>query len=165
MCTKAVDDYANTLEFVPDRCKTQEMCDKSASENPFMLKYCHDRYKTQELCDKVVDGFLPALKFVLDWFVTSKMIKKLYTVLYADDGLLFLMKILIISQFVVMKWVFLEQILGNINIDDTNDKEDNPDILILIRLLVWYSKFEKCKALKIELNEELMPVVWYPKKW
>ena len=25
-----------------------------------------------------------------DWFVTSKMIKKLYTALYADDGLLFL---------------------------------------------------------------------------
>ena len=39
--------------------------------------------------DKVVDDFLPALKFVSDWFVTSKMIKKLSTALYADDGLLF----------------------------------------------------------------------------
>ena len=39
--------------------------------------------------DKVVDDFLPALKFVSDWFVTSKMIKKLSAALYADDGLLF----------------------------------------------------------------------------
>ena len=51
------------------------MCDKIISENPFMLKYCHDRYKTKETCDKVVDDFLPALRFVPDWFFTSKMIK------------------------------------------------------------------------------------------
>ena len=29
---KAVDDYANSLEFVPDQYKTQEMCDKAVSE-------------------------------------------------------------------------------------------------------------------------------------
>ena len=57
--------------------------------------------------DKVIDDFLPALKFVPDWFVLSKMIKKLSTDLYADEGLLFLMKILIMSYFLVMKWVFL----------------------------------------------------------
>ena len=32
---------------------------------------------------------LAALKLVPDWFVTSKLIKKIYTALYADDGLLF----------------------------------------------------------------------------
>ena len=59
------------------------------------------------MCDKVIDDFLPALKFVPDWFVLSKMIKKLSTGLYADEGLLFLMKILVMSYFLVMKWVFL----------------------------------------------------------
>ena len=54
------------------------MCNKAVSENPFMLKYCHDKYKTQEICDKVADDFLTALKFVPDWFVTSKMIKKTF---------------------------------------------------------------------------------------
>ena len=29
----------------------------------------------------------------------------------------------------------------------------------------WHIKFEKCKALKKELNEELMPIVWRPKRW
>ena len=30
----------------------------------------------KEMCIKAVDNFLPALKFVSDWFVTSKIIKK-----------------------------------------------------------------------------------------
>ena len=72
-----------------------------------MLKYYHVRYKTQEICDKVVDGFLPALKFVPYRFVTSKMFKKLYTVLYADDGSLSFNENSVVSHFVVMKWVFL----------------------------------------------------------
>ena len=41
------------------------------------------------MCDKVVDVFLSALKFVPDWFVTNKMLKKLLTVLCADHDILF----------------------------------------------------------------------------
>ena len=60
------------------------------------------------MCDEVVDDSPAALKPISHWFVTSKMIKKLYTALYADDGLLFFWtKILVMSHFVVMKWVFL----------------------------------------------------------
>ena len=54
-----------------------------------ILKFCHDRYKTQEICDKIVYGFLLGLKFVPDWFFTNKTTKKLYTPLFADDGILF----------------------------------------------------------------------------
>ena len=38
------------------------------------------------MCDEAVDDSLAALKLII---VTSKVIKKLYTALYADDGLLF----------------------------------------------------------------------------
>ena len=38
--------------------------------------------------------------------------------------------------------------LNNINIDDTNYEEDDPDTIILIRLLARHIKFEKGKALK-----------------
>ena len=41
------------------------------------------------MCDEAVDDSLVALKLVPDWFVTSKMIKKLYTTMYTDEGLLF----------------------------------------------------------------------------
>ena len=49
--------------------------------------------------------------------------------------------------------------LNNINLD--NDFEgDDPDTIILIRLLASHIKFEKRKELKKELSEELMPVAW-----
>ena len=35
--------------------------------------------------------------------------------------------------------------LNNINLDDTNDDEEDPDPVILIRLLAWHIKFEKRK--------------------
>ena len=56
---------------------------------------------------KIVNNFLGVSKFIPEWFITSKTIKTLYTALYADDGLLFLVKILAMSHFVVMKWVLL----------------------------------------------------------
>ena len=59
------------------------------------------------MCDEAVDDSLAALEPIPDWFVTSKMIKKLYTSLYANDDLLFLMMILLMSHFVVMKRIFL----------------------------------------------------------
>ena len=36
--------------------------------------------------------------------------------------------------------------LNNINLDDNFDEED-PNIIIHIRLLAWHIKFEKCKEL------------------
>ena len=57
--------------------------------------------------DEAVDDSPAALQLITNWFVTSKIIKKLYTALHADNGLVFLIKVLIMSHFVVMKWVFL----------------------------------------------------------
>ena len=84
------------------------MCNKAVFRNPFkiMLKYCHDSYKTQEMCDKVVDNFQPALTFVLDWFVKNKIIKNFILLRTQMIVYTFLMKNLVISHFVVMKWVF-----------------------------------------------------------
>ena len=41
------------------------------------------------MCDEAVDNRLAALKFILDWFVTSKMPEKLDTALHANDDILF----------------------------------------------------------------------------
>ena len=40
------------------------------------------------MCDEAVDDCLAALKVISDWFVTSEMIKKLFTDLYADKNIL-----------------------------------------------------------------------------
>ena len=56
--------------------------------------------------DEVAADFLAALKYVPDWFVTSKMIKKLLT----DKQMMtqsVLMNIVAMPHFVLMKWVFL----------------------------------------------------------
>ena len=41
------------------------------------------------MCDEAVNYSLTSLKFVPDLVVTNKIIKKLYTALYADEALLF----------------------------------------------------------------------------
>ena len=68
-----------------------------------MLKYRCDRYETREMCDKPVEYFLLALKLFPDWFVTSKTIKKLHNALFEEDYILFFMKILVMSHFLMMK--------------------------------------------------------------
>ena len=53
--------------------------------------------------------------------------------------------------------VILHIDFNNVSLDKNFD-EDDPNSIILIRLLLWHIKFEKRKPLKKELNEELMPV-------
>ena len=58
------------------------------------------------MCDEVVDDSLAATKLIPDWFVTSKMIEKLYTALYTDENILYFMKILVMLNFRVVKMGF-----------------------------------------------------------
>ena len=83
------------------------MCDKVFSEDHFLMVYCSDKYTTQKMCDKAVHDSLGTLKFIPNWFVTSKMSKKLFTALYVDENILYLMKILVMLYLIVLEWVFL----------------------------------------------------------
>ena len=69
--------------------KTQKVSERVVPEDPFWIVYRRDKFKTQRICDKAVDDSLAAMKLIPDWFVTSKMIKKLYTALYADENILY----------------------------------------------------------------------------
>ena len=63
----------------------------------------------------------------------------------------------------LIKWVLLVLDLDKINLDDDNNfDEDDPDIIIHVRLLARRNKFEKPKALKEKIGKELMSVVWHP---
>ena len=74
-----------------------------------------------------------------------------------------LMKILVMSLFSCNEMGILNIDLNNINLDNNFD-EDDSDNIILIRLLAWHIKFEKCKALRKNISEELMPILWRPKR-
>ena len=113
--------------------KPKNLRDIIISHDPFSLRYVPDQYKTAQTCDKAVDDCLTTLKFVPDWFVTSKMIKMLFTALYADKNILYFNEDS--GNFVLCcnRMGILNIDLNNINLDNNFD-EDDPDTIILIRL-------------------------------
>ena len=74
---------------IPDKYKTQETCSLAVSLYFPFIVYCLCKYITQEMCDEIVNDSLAALKLIRDWFVTSKMIKRLFTAVYADENILY----------------------------------------------------------------------------
>ena len=87
------------------------------------------------------------MKLVPDWFVTSKIIKKLFGAFFADYNILCFNED---SSTAVSFWneMGIDNIdLNNINLDNNFD-EDHADTIIFIRLLGWHTKFEKRKKCK-----------------
>ena len=116
------------------------------------------------MCDKAVDYSLARLKLIPDCFVTSKMIIKLFTGLYADKNICYFDEDSGEAVFDCKRMDILDIDLNNISLDGEFDQDD-PDTIILMRLLDWYIKFRKRTELKKELSEELMAVAWHPDRW
>ena len=72
------------------------------------------------MCDKAVDDYLAAVKFVPDWFVTSKMIKILFTAVYADENVLLFNEDSGNVIFICNEMGILNVDLNNNNLDHTN---------------------------------------------
>ena len=87
-----------------------------------------------------------------------------FTVFYADDHILYFNEDSGSVIFFCNEMGILDINLNKINLDATFYDEDEPETTILVRLLAWHIKFEKRKALKKELHEELIPIAWNPKK-
>ena len=88
-----------------------------------------------------------------DWFVTSKMIKELFTALYADENILHFNENSGNLIFSCNDMGVLNIDLNNINLDN-KFQEDDSDTIIHIRLLAWLIKSKKRKANKKEVNGE-----------
>ena len=87
-----------------------------------------------------------------------KLLKKLFTDLYADENILYFNEDSSNTTFNDNEIGIFNIDLKSINLDDNNFYEDDPGTIIQVRLLAWNTEFEKREALKKELNEELMPV-------
>ena len=156
MCDKAVSTYTSTIKFVPECIMTQKTCCKAVNRcflylilflinvklkkcvTVLLIVYCPDKYDTQRMCDKAAGDSLAALELIPDWFVTSKMIKKLFTALYADENKLCFNEDSGNVVFSCNKMDILNIDLNNIN-PDNNFDEDDLDTIILIRLLAWHT--------------------------
>ena len=58
------------------------------------------------MCDEAVDDSLAGLKLIPDWFVTSKMIKKRLTALYADENILYFKGGSDHAYLTAMEWIY-----------------------------------------------------------
>ena len=87
------------------------------------------------------------MKLIPNWFVTSTMIKKLYTALYADDGLLFPDEDSGNVTFFYNEMDMLSVNLNNINLDNNFD-EDDPDTIFLSDFWLGIVNLKKAKRLK-----------------
>ena len=160
MCDKSIDTCSFVFDSVPHGYKTQEMCKEVVYNDPFMQKYFSNRYKTQEICDKAVDDFLSALEFVIDWFVTNKMIKNLDNALFANDDIIFLKENSNNVTVFGHKMDILSVDLNNSNLDGVNFDEDDSETIIHVRFIAWKDRFKQPKPFIKDINKELMPVTW-----
>ena len=87
------------------------MWDKIVFNKIFILKNYLDRNKTQEICENIVDAWLPALKFLLDGFLSKKMLEKLDDFLVSNDDAIFVNAHFDNTTFLVMRWVLILHIL------------------------------------------------------
>ena len=175
MCDEAVDTHPPTIKYVPEcyktqemyyreahRCffvfqsildqyKTQEICDIAVSLYPFSIEYCPDKNITKKICEAVNDS-LAAYKLIFDWFVTSKMIEKLCTALYTENGLLFFDEGSGDVTFRCDEMGILSVNLNNTNLDNNFNEDDLDTIIIIILLLsdFWLgiSNLKNAKHLK-----------------
>ena len=81
------------------------------------------------MCDDAAADSLAALKLIPDWFVTIKMIKKLYTALYTDENILYFNEDSGNIVFSCNEMGILNIDFNNINLDNNFD-EDDPSTII-----------------------------------
>ena len=91
--------------------------------------------------DKVVDLYLLALKFVPDWFVTSKMIEKVDNSGFCNDDLFF-------GDIDYDVTLFSNDIglisinHNNISLDDDNFEDYDPETINHVRVMTWYNRYK-----------------------
>ena len=83
------------------------------------------------MCSKAVDVFVPALKFIPEWFVASKMIKEIVN----DNDIFF-------SD----EMGFLRVGVNKINLEAVNFDEADPKTIIHFRLMAWYNRYKQYKV-------------------
>ena len=143
MFHKPVDTYPSTIKCVPECFITHEMCDKAVNSCFFVFHSIHSVLINIKLKECVMK-----LLIILSRLVCyKKMIKKLYTALYAGENILYFNEDSGNVIFSCNEIGILNIDLNNINLDNNFD-EDDPETIILIRLLAWHIKFEKAKNLK-----------------
>ena len=116
------------------------MCKEAVHREPYTLKHVHDHLKTQEMCEDVIH-FKPEEIFLIpDCFKTQEMCIR---AVKAGPWQLYNVP----DWFVVLQEMLCEDF-------DDNDY-----------LIKWRNEYQKRKAQKASIKEELLPIAWHPLIW
>ena len=144
VCNGAVQKIPLLLTLVPNRFQTQEMCLYAVCRESYTLQYVPDHFRTQEMYSKAVDAWPWLLKSIPDHLKTQKMYDKA------------VMDYLLHLQFIPDWFVKQQQI--DVWYDDTYYCNDDT-------MIEWYNGYQKRKAQKAKIKEELMPIAWHSSRW
>ena len=125
------------IREIPDNLKTQEMCKEAMRIEPYSLAFVPDSFKTQEMCDKAIEIDPFTLWHVPDNLKTQEMCIR---TVEAGLGLL---------QY-VPDWFGTHQQIKILYDDDEYCDDDE--------LIEQYNVYQKRKAQKAEIKEELLPI-------
>ena len=117
------------------------MSDRFVSRDLFMLKCCLDRHMTPKMYNKAANDFHLSLRFVPSRFVANNLIKIFHDALFANDDILFFDKDFHNVVFCTNEMCILDADLGKIPLDDVNLDEDDPECIVLVRILAKHNKF------------------------
>ena len=131
-------------------------------EDPFILLYCVNRYKTSKRCDEAVEDCLSALKFVPDWFVTNKMLRKLHEGFFTNYDILSFDEDFGNIEILVIKWVFFLKILIKLILMMLIFMKMTLKLLFISDYCLVVISLKNAKHIKKDISKELMPVACYP---
>ena len=144
MYKKVVEKNPSSLQYVPDHLKTQGMCGKAIEVDTYTLKFVPDHLKTEEMCEKVAEERSYLLQYVPNCLKMEETCEK---AVRDDPSSL---------QFVPHYFVTQQQL----KIWHDYDACYYDD-----KLIEWYDGYQKRKAQKAMIKEELLPIVWYRSRW
>ena len=113
------------------------MCNEIVRNCPWELKFIPDYFKTKEMCEKAVKLYPWSLEYVEDHFRTEDMCGE---AVRREPYALGYVPNWFVTQEV---WCF-----------------DNNDYFIR-----WRNVYQKRKAKKASIKEELMPIAWHPSRY
>ena len=131
------------IRGIPDNLKTQEMRNEAMCVEPYSSAFVPNCFNTQKMCDKAIEIDPFTLWYVSDNLKTQEMCIREFEV---GLGLL---------KFVDDWFVTQQQI--NIWCDDDEYRDDDG-------LIEWYNGYQKRKAQKTKVKEELLPISWHPNR-
>ena len=191
MYNEVVRTKPDSLEFVPDQYKTQEMYNETVGWYPYLFLYVPDQCKTYDMCYWVVCMESSALDHVLDQFKTQEMCDEIMRI---RPGAFFLIPDHFKTKEMLLKqsrkthgsWSISPILLrckicnkavwkGPSSLHYVPDWfvtqqqikiwHDNDDYSDDDRLIKWSEYYQKCKTHKMQIETESMRIASHPSRW